>query len=168
MSDSAHAMPMANSMVYDVLRYRNEFPILSEQVHGKPLIFLDNAASAQKPQQVIDAVRYVYEHEYANVHRGVHYMSEKATEAYEGARGKVQRFINAEHEHEVIFTRNATEAVNMVAGTFGRKFLEPGDEIVISVMEHHANIVPWQMLRDEKGLVLKAAPVSDDGEFLLY
>ena len=167
MSDSAHAKPMANSMVYDVLRYRNEFPILSEQVHGKPLIFLDNAASAQKPQQVIDAVRYVYEHEYANVHRGVHYMSEKATEAYEGARGKVQRFINAEHEHEVIFTRNATEAVNMVAGTFGRKFLEPGDEIVISVMEHHANIVPWQMLRDEKGLVLKAAPVSDDGEFLL-
>ena len=167
MSDSAHAMPMANSMAYDVLRYRNEFPILSEQVHGKPLIFLDNAASAQKPQQVIDAVRYVYEHEYANVHRGVHYMSEKATEAYEGARGKVQRFINAEHEHEVIFTRNATEAVNMVAGTFGRKFLEPGDEIVISVMEHHANIVPWQMLRDEKGLVLKAAPVSDDGEFLL-
>jgi len=167
MSDSAHAKPMANSMVYDVLRYRNEFPILSEQVHGKPLIFLDNAASAQKPQQVIDAVRYVYEHEYANVHRGVHYMSEKATEAYEGARGKVQRFINAEHEHEVIFTRNATEAVNMVAGTFGRKFLEPGDEIVISIMEHHANIVPWQMLRDEKGLVLKAAPVSDDGEFLL-
>ena len=167
MSDSAHAMPMANSMVYDVLRYRNEFPILSEQVHGKPLIFLDNAASAQKPQQVIDTVRYVYEHEYANVHRGVHYMSEKATEAYEGARGKVQRFINAEHEHEVIFTRNATEAVNMVAGTFGRKFLEPGDEIVISIMEHHANIVPWQMLRDEKGLVLKAAPVSDDGEFLL-
>lgn len=167
MSDSAHAMPMANSMVYDVLRYRNEFPILSEQVHGKPLIFLDNAASAQKPQQVIDAVRYVYEHEYANVHRGVHYMSEKATEAYEGARGKVQRFINAEHEHEVIFTRNATEAVNMVAGTFGRKFLEPGDEVVISIMEHHANIVPWQMLRDEKGLVLKAAPVSDDGEFLL-
>ena len=167
MSDSAHAMPMANSMAYDVLRYRNEFPILSEQVHGKPLIFLDNAASAQKPQQVIDAVRYVYEHEYANVHRGVHYMSEKATEAYEGARGKVQRFINAEHEHEVIFTRNATEAVNMVAGTFGRQFLEPGDEIIISVMEHHANIVPWQMLRDEKGLVLKAAPVSDDGEFLL-
>lgn len=167
MSDSAHAKPMANSMVYDVLRYRNEFPILSEQVHGKPLIFLDNAASAQKPQQVIDAVRYVYEHEYANVHRGVHYMSEKATEAYEGARGKVQRFINAEHEHEVIFTRNATEAVNMVAGTFGRKFLEPGDEVVISIMEHHANIVPWQMLRDEKGLVLKAAPVSDDGEFLL-
>ena len=167
MSDSAHATPMANSMAYDVLRYRNEFPILSDQVHGKPLIFLDNAASAQKPQQVIDAVRYVYEHEYANVHRGVHYMSEKATEAYEGARGKVQRFINAEHEHEVIFTRNATEAVNMVAGTFGRKFLEPGDEIVISIMEHHANIVPWQMLRDEKGLVLKAAPVSDDGEFLL-
>lgn len=167
MSDTAHAMPAANDTEYDVLRYRSDFPILSEEIYGKPLVFLDNAASAQKPQQVIDAVRYVYEHEYANVHRGVHYMSEKATEAYEGARGKVQRFLNARHEHEVIFTRNTTEAINMVAGTFGRRFLEPGDEIIISVMEHHANIVPWQMLRDEKGLVLKAAPVSDDGEFLL-
>ena len=167
MSDTAHAMPAANDTEYDVLRYRSDFPILSEEIYGKPLVFLDNAASAQKPQQVIDAVRYVYEHEYANVHRGVHYMSEKATEAYEGARGKVQRFLNAQHEHEVIFTRNTTEAINMVAGTYGRRFLEPGDEIIISVMEHHANIVPWQMLRDEKGLVLKAAPVSHDGEFLL-
>jgi len=167
MSDTAHAMPAATDTEYDVLRYRSDFPILSEEIYGKPLVFLDNAASAQKPQQVIDAVRYVYEHEYANVHRGVHYMSEKATEAYEGARVKVQRFINAAHDHEVIFTRNATEAVNMVAGTYGRRFLEPGDEIIISVMEHHANIVPWQMLRDEKGLVLKAVPVTDDGEFLL-
>jgi len=167
MSDTAQAMPTANDTAYDVLSYRSDFPILSEQIYDKPLIFLDNAASAQKPQQVIDAVRYVYEHEYANVHRGVHYMSEKATEAYEGARVKVQRFINAAHDHEVIFTRNATEAVNMVAGTYGRRFLEPGDEIIISVMEHHANIVPWQMLRDEKGLVLKAVPVTDDGEFLL-
>ena len=167
MSDTAHAIAAANDTEYDVLRYRSDFPILSEEVHGKPLVFLDSAASAQKPRQVIDAVRYVYEHEYANVHRGVHYMSERATAAYEGARTKVQQFINAEHDHEVIFTRNSTEAINMVAGTYGRKFLEPGDEIVISVMEHHSNIVPWQMLRDEKGLVLKAAPVSDDGEFLL-
>ena len=165
MSDTASAMPAAPDTQYNVQRYRSDFPILSEEIYGNPLIFLDNAASAQKPQQVIDAVRYVYEHEYANVHRGVHYMSEKATVAYEEARVKVQRFINAAHEHEVIFTRKATEAVNMVAGTYGRRFLEPGDEIIISVMAHHANIVPWQMLRDEKGLVLKAVPVSDDGEF---
>ena len=167
MSDTAQIMPAANDTEYDVLRYRSDFPILSEEVHGKPLVFLDNAASAQKPRQVIDAVRYVYEHEYANVHRGVHYMSEHATAAYEGARTKVRRFIKAGHDHEIIFTRNSTEAINMVAGTYGRRFLEPGDEIVISVMEHHSNIVPWQMLRDEKGLVLKAAPISDDGEFLL-
>lgn len=168
MNDTAHAIALDDTGTgYDVERYRQEFPILSEQVHGKPLVYLDNAASAQKPKQVIDAVQYVYEHEYANVHRGVHYMSEHATDAYEGARAKVQKFINAKHEHEVIFTRNATEAINMVAATHGRRFLEPGDEIIISVMEHHANIVPWQMLRDEKGLVLKAVPVSDDGEFLI-
>jgi len=167
MSDTAEMMPAANDTEYDVLRYRGDFPILSEEVYGKPLVFLDSAASAQKPRQVIDAVRYVYEHEYANVHRGVHYMSEHATTAYEGARTKVQRFINAGHDHEIIFTRNSTEAINMVAGTYGRRFLQAGDEVVISVMEHHSNIVPWQMLRDEKGLVLKAAPISDDGEFLL-
>ena len=167
MSDTAHAITVERDAEYDVLRYRSEFPILGKQVHGKPLVFLDNAASAQKPRQVIDAVRYVYEHEYANVHRGVHYMSEHATAAYEGAREKVQHFLNAKHDHEIIFTRNATEAINMVAATYGRRFLEPGDEIVISIMEHHSNIVPWQMLRDEKGLVLKAAPISDDGEFLI-
>lgn len=167
MSDTAQAMPATDETEYDVERYRSDFPILSETIYDKPLVYLDNAASAQKPQQVIDAVRYVYEHEYANVHRGVHYMSEHATDAYEGARVKVQRFINAKHDHEIIFTRNSTEAINMVAGTFGRRFLEPGDEIIISVMEHHSNIVPWQMLRDEKGLVLKAVPVSDDGELLM-
>ena len=167
MSDTAHAITVERDAEYDVLRYCSEFPILGKQVHGKPLVFLDNAASAQKPRQVIDAVRYVYEHEYANVHRGVHYMSEHATAAYEGAREKVQHFLNAKHDHEIIFTRNATEAINMVAATYGRRFLEPGDEIVISIMEHHSNIVPWQMLRDEKGLVLKAAPISDDGEFLI-
>ncbi len=168
MNDTAHAMPVEDvGTAYDVEGYRRDFPILSEQVHGKPLIYLDNAASAQKPRQVVDAVRYVYEHEYANVHRGVHYMSEHATAAYEGARAKVQKFLNAKHAHEIIFTRNTTEAINMVAATYGRTFLEPGDEIVISIMEHHSNIVPWQMVRDEKGLVLKAAPVSDDGEFLI-
>ena len=149
---------------YDVEAYRRDFPILSETVHGRPLVYLDNGASAQKPRQVIDAVRYVYEHEYANVHRGVHYMSERATDAYEGARTKVQKFLNAKHDHEIIFTRNATEAVNMVVRTHGQRFLQPGDEILISIMEHHANIVPWQMLAAEKGLKLKAVPITDDGE----
>jgi cysteine desulfurase / selenocysteine lyase len=149
---------------YDVEAYRRDFPILSETVHGRPLVYLDNGASAQKPRQVIDAVRYVYEHEYANVHRGVHYMSERATDAYEGARIKVQKFLNAKHDHEIIFTRNATEAVNMVVRTHGQRFLQPGDEILISIMEHHANIVPWQMLAAEKGLKLKAVPITDDGE----
>ena len=167
MNSTAQAIPLDADAPYDVLRYRSDFPILSETIYDKPLIYLDNAASAQKPRQVIDAVRYVYEREYANVHRGVHYMSEHATAAYEGARAKVRRFLNARHDHEVVFTRNATEAINMVAATYGRQFLEPGDEIVISIMEHHSNIVPWQMLCDEKGLVLKAAPISDDGEFLL-
>ncbi len=168
MNDTAHAMPVEETNIdYDVEGYRRDFPILSEQVHGKPLVYLDSAASAQKPRQVIDAVRYVYEHEYANVHRGVHYMSEHATEAYEGARTKAQKFLNAKHAHEIIFTRNSTEAINLVAATYGRRFLEPGDEIIISIMEHHSNIVPWQMVRDEKGLVLKAVPVSDDGEFLI-
>jgi cysteine desulfurase/selenocysteine lyase len=168
MNDTAHAMPVNDAdTAYDVGSYRRDFPILSEQVYGKPLVYLDNAASAQKPRQVIDAVRYVYEHEYANVHRGVHYMSEHATAAYEGARVKAQKFLNAKHAHEIIFTRNTTEAINLVAATYGRAFLEPGDEIIISIMEHHSNIVPWQMVRDEKGLVLKAAPVSDDGEFLI-
>ncbi|MDA0663485.1 MAG: cysteine desulfurase [Proteobacteria bacterium] len=149
---------------YDVEAYRRDFPILSETVHGRPLVYLDNGASAQKPRQVIDAIRYVYEHEYANVHRGVHYMSERATDAYEGARTKVQKFLNAKHDHEIIFTRNATEAVNMVVRTHGQRFLQPGDEILISIMEHHANIVPWQMLAAEKGLKLKAVPITDDGE----
>ncbi len=168
MNDTAHAMPVEDTnTAYDVESYRRDFPILGEQVYGQPLVFLDNAASAQKPRQVIDAVQYVYEHEYANVHRGVHYMSERTTAAYEGARAKVQKFLNAKHAHEIIFTRNTTEAINMVAATYGRSFLEPGDEIIISIMEHHSNIVPWQMVRDEKGLVLKAAPVSDDGEFLI-
>lgn len=152
---------------YDVARLRADFPILGRQVHGQPLVFLDSAASAQKPRQVIDTVRQVYEAEYANVHRGLYFLSERCTARYEAARQTARRFLNAAHDHEIVFTRNATEAINLVAASYGRRFLNAGDEVVISTMEHHSNIVPWQMLRDEKGLVLKVAPISDDGEFLL-
>ncbi len=164
MSNPAQAASIEAALPYDVEAYRKDFPILSETVHGRPLVYLDNGASAQKPRQVIDAITHVYEHEYANVHRGVHYMSERATDAYEGARRKVQGFLNAKHEREIIFTRNATEALNMVVRTHGQKFLQPGDEILISIMEHHSNIVPWQMLAAEKGLKLKAVPITEDGE----
>jgi cysteine desulfurase/selenocysteine lyase len=161
------ARPAAANEPYDVERVRADFPILQRQVHGRPLVFLDSAASAQKPRQVIDAVREVYESEYANVHRGMYYLSERCTERYEGTREKVRRLLNAGDNHEIVFTRNATEGINLVAASYGRRFLREGDEVVISEMEHHSNIVPWQMLRDEKGLTLKVAPISDDGEFLL-
>jgi cysteine desulfurase/selenocysteine lyase len=161
------ARPAAANEPYDVERVRADFPILQRQVHGRPLVFLDSAASAQKPRQVIDAVREVYESEYANVHRGMYYLSERCTERYEGTREKVRRLLNAGDSHEIVFTRNATEGINLVAASYGRRFLREGDEVVISEMEHHSNIVPWQMLRDEKGLTLKVAPISDDGEFLL-
>ena len=151
----------------DIERVRADFPAMSVEVHGKPLVFLDSGASAQKPRAVIDTMRRVYESEYANVHRGAYYLSERATALYEGARDKLRDFLNARDRKEIIFTRNATEAINLVAYAWGRKFLKPGDEIVISEMEHHSNIVPWQMLRDEKDLTLKIAPVSDDGEFRL-
>jgi cysteine desulfurase/selenocysteine lyase len=140
---------------------------MSLEVHGKPLVFLDSGASAQKPRAVIDTMRRVYESEYANVHRGAYYLSERATALYEGSRDTVRDFLNARSRKEIVFTRNATEAINLVAFSYGRHFLKPGDEIVISEMEHHSNIVPWQLLRDEKDLVLKVAPVSDDGEFRL-
>tara|TARA_R110001592_G_scaffold15442_4_gene67332 strand:+ start:49365 stop:50621 length:1257 start_codon:yes stop_codon:yes gene_type:complete len=152
---------------FDVARVREDFPILKEQVHGKPLVFLDNGASAQKPRQVIQAMTDCMEHYYANVHRGNHKMSQLSTEAYEEARRKVAGFINAPSDKEIIFTRGATEAINLVAASYGRTFLNPGDEIIITVMEHHANIVPWQMLRDEKGLTLKIVPIDDDGHFLM-
>ena len=150
---------------YDVEAVRRDFPILAKEVHGKPLVFLDSAASAQKPAQVLDAVRDLYEGEYANVHRGAYWLSERATDRYEAAREKVRAFIGAASAREIIFTRNATEAINLVAATHGRKFLNAGDEVVISDMEHHSNIVPWQMLRDETGIVLKVAPITDDGAF---
>jgi cysteine desulfurase / selenocysteine lyase len=152
---------------YDVARVRADFPILATTVHGKPLVYLDNAASAQKPRAVLERMEHAYTHEYANVHRGLHYLANAATEAYEGARDKVRAFLNAPRREEIVFTRNATEAINLVAYTFARERIKPGDEIVLSIMEHHSNIVPWHFLRERHGAVIRWAPVDDDGNFLL-
>ena len=153
--------------VFDVEAVRRDFPILSREVYGKPLVYLDNGASAQKPQSVLDAIRQAYAEEYANVHRGLHYLSNTATENFEAARRKVQGFLNAGSEDEIIFTKNATEAINLVAQSLGIEEIGEGDEIVLSIMEHHSNIVPWHFLRERKGAVLKWAPVDDEGNFLL-
>lgn len=152
---------------YDVNRVRQDFPILSTRVHGKKLVYLDNAASAQKPSAVLDRLTQAYTSEYANVHRGLHYLANAATEAYEGARDRIARFLNAERREEIIFTRGATEAINLVAQTFGRERIGEGDEIVLSIMEHHANIVPWHFLRERQGAVIRWAPVDDEGNFLI-
>jgi cysteine desulfurase/selenocysteine lyase len=136
-------------------------------VYGKPLVYLDNAASAQKPKSVLDRIQQAYTSEYANVHRGLHFLANEATEAYESAREKVAAFLNAKRKEEIIFTRNATEAINLVAYTFGRERIKPGDEIVLSIMEHHSNIVPWHFLRERQGAVIKWAPVDDEGHFLI-
>ncbi|WP_421876962.1 aminotransferase class V-fold PLP-dependent enzyme [Pacificispira sp.] len=156
-----------SELPYDVDAYRADFPILSETVHGKPLVYLDNGASAQKPKAVIDAMRGAFEHCYANVHRGAYDFSERTTAAYEGARETVRAFLNAKSEREIVFAKNTTEAINLVAHSFGRGLLKAGDAVVISEMEHHSNIVPWQMLRDEKGIELRFAPISDEGELLM-
>ncbi len=148
---------------YDAARRRADFPALHQQVHGRPLTYLDNAATTQKPQVVIDAVRHYYERDNANVHRGVHALSERATKAFEGARRTVARFLGADHR-EVIFTRGATEAVNLVAQTFGRQRVGPGDEVVVTTLEHHSNIVPWQLLCEERGARLVPAPIDDAGD----
>lgn len=147
----------------DWARVRDDFPILKELVYGKPLTFLDSGASAQKPQSVIDAVEGVYQRCYANIHRGIYKFSQEATEAYEATRGKVQRFINAKHEKECLFVRGATEGINLVAQTWGREHLRAGDVVLLSQMEHHSNIVPWQLLRDQLGFTIKVIPVLDDG-----
>jgi cysteine desulfurase/selenocysteine lyase len=152
---------------YDVDAIRRDFPALSLQVHGNPLVYLDNAASAQKPKAVLDALMKAYSEEYANVHRGLHYLANEATEAYEGAREKVAGFLNAKRKEEIIFTRNATEAINLVAASFGGLHIGPGDEIVLSIMEHHSNIVPWHFHRERRGAVIKWVPIADDGEFRL-
>jgi cysteine desulfurase/selenocysteine lyase len=151
----------------DVARIREDFPILKQRVHGKPLVYLDNAATAQKPQAVIDAVSRYYATDNANVHRGLHQLSERATEAFEGARRKVQRFVNAAEACEIIFVRGTTEGINLVAQSYGRTNLRSGDEILITAMEHHSNIVPWQMLCEEKGARLRVVPIDDSGELLL-
>ncbi|MCU1320561.1 MAG: cysteine desulfurase, SufS subfamily [Acidobacteriaceae bacterium] len=152
---------------FDVNSVRRDFPILQEQVNGKPLIWLDNAATTQKPQSVIDRISYFYEHENSNIHRAAHELAAKATDAYENAREKVARFLNASSVNEIVFVRGATEAINLVAKSWGRRHIGKDDEIVISWIEHHANIVPWQMLAAETGARLRVAPVDDDGQILL-
>ena len=155
-------MTAANG-AYDVDAIRGDFPILGETVYDRPLVYLDNGASAQKPKAVIESLSRVYETEYANVHRGVHYMSQKATDAMEGAREKARAFLNAEHAHETIFVRGATEGINLVASSWGRANLKAGDEIVLSVMEHHSNIVPWQIVAEQTGAAIRVVPIDDDG-----
>ncbi len=148
----------------DLATIRAQFPILTETVRGKKLVFLDSAASAQKPRAVIEAMVHAMEHQYANVHRGLHWMSERTTEAYEGTRDLAAHLINARDRHEIVFTRNSTEAINLVAHSYGRGIMKPGQAVVISAMEHHSNIVPWQMLRDAHGIELRVAPITDAGE----
>jgi cysteine desulfurase/selenocysteine lyase len=152
---------------YDVARVREDFPALALKVYGKQLVYLDNAASAQKPTAVLKRMTDAYHSEYANVHRGLHYLANAATEAYEGARAKVAKFVNARRNEEIIFTRNVTEAINLVASSWGEPNIKEGDEIVLSIMEHHSNIVPWHFLRERHGAVIKWAPVDDDGNFLI-
>jgi cysteine desulfurase / selenocysteine lyase len=154
-------------MAFHVNSVRADFPILSREVYGKPLVYLDNAASAQKPKAVIDAMTHSMTQDYANVHRGLHFLSNAATQAFEDARESVRRFINAPSKDEVIFTRNATDAINLVAQSFGGMVLGEGDEVVLSIMEHHSNIVPWHFHRERRGAVIKWAPIDDEGNFLL-
>jgi cysteine desulfurase/selenocysteine lyase len=151
----------------DIKSIRNDFPILNEIVNGKQLVYFDNAATTQKPRMVLDALSGYYEHYNANIHRGIHHLAEKATTAFEESRVRLQKFINAPSAEEVIFTYGTTDSINLVAQTYGRSFLKAGDEIIISTMEHHSNIVPWQMLCEEKGCILKVIPINDDGELLL-
>jgi cysteine desulfurase / selenocysteine lyase len=158
---------MALGPAFDLEKIRMDFPALALTPYGKPLVYLDNAASAQKPLAVLERMRMAYEREYANVHRGLHYLANAATEGYEDAREAVRGFINAPSTDEIIFTKNATEAYNLVAASFGLEHIKAGDEIILSIMEHHSNIVPWHFLRERKGAVIKWAPVDDEGNFLL-
>jgi cysteine desulfurase / selenocysteine lyase len=150
---------------YDVEAIRRDFPILSREVYGKPLVYLDNGASAQKPQAVVDAITHAYSNEYANVHRGLHFLSNAATDAYEASRIKVKRFLNAASEDEIVFTKSTTEAINTVAYGYGMPHIGEGDEIVLTIMEHHSNIVPWHFIRERQGAKLVWVPVGDDGSF---
>ena len=159
-----HAQGAGVASAFDVQRIRQDFPILNQKIHGKPLVYLDNAATTQKPQAVIDAMVRSYAEDNANIHRGVHLLSERATRAYEEARVKVQTFLNAPDAREVIFVRGTTEAINLVAQTFGRANIGKGDEVLVTEMEHHSNIVPWQLICEEKGAQLKVIPITDSGE----
>jgi len=152
---------------FDLAKARADFPILNQTINRHPLVYLDNAASTHKPRAVIDSIRKVYEEDYSNVHRGVHTLSQRCTDLYEFAREKVQAFLNARHSHEIIFVRGTTEAINLVAQSYGRKNVGPGDEILITAMEHHSNIVPWQMLCEQTGALLKVVPISRTGELLM-
>ncbi len=152
---------------FDVARVREDFPVLAERVHGKPLAYLDNAATAQKPRAVLHRLARYYETENSNIHRGVHRLSEKATQAYEDARGTLRRFVNAAEDREIVFVRGATEAINLVARCYGGARLQPGDEVVVSAMEHHSNIVPWQIVCREKGARLRVVPIDDRGDMVL-
>ena len=167
MTETAHKAPLLRNASFDVEKVRADFPILAKPMRGKPLVFLDSAASAQKPQAVIDAISKTYDTDYANVHRAVYELSERATAAYEGARAKVARYINAKSPQEVIYVRGTTEAINLVAQSWGRANLKAGDEVLITAMEHHSNIVPWQMLRDSHGIKLVVAPMDMNGELIL-
>src|ERR1700709_381917 len=164
-ADMTH--PAVSNGSYDVARVREDFPALALKIYGKPLVYLDNAASAQKPIPVLDRMTEAYKTEYANVHRGLHYLANAATEAYEGGREKVAKFINAGRTEEIIFTRNATESINLVASSWGAPNIQAGDEIVLSIIEHHSNIVPWHFLRERQGAVIKWADVDDEGNFLI-
>jgi cysteine desulfurase/selenocysteine lyase len=155
---------VSNSPGFDIERVRSDFPLLHDTVHGKPLVFLDNAATSQKPQVVIDTLARYYQHQNANIHRGVYTLSQDATEAFEAARKKVARFINAPESREVIFTRGTTESINLVASSLGRSRLKPGDEILVTAMEHHSNIVPWQLIAEQTGAILKVIPIDDRGQ----
>ncbi|MEM7512500.1 MAG: aminotransferase class V-fold PLP-dependent enzyme, partial [Bacteroidota bacterium] len=152
---------------FNVEEVRKDFPALHQEVYGKPLVYFDNAATSQKPIQVIERLENYYKLHNSNVHRGVHFLSQTATDEYEGARKTIQKFINAAHEHEVIYTRGTTEGINLVASSFGRKFIQEGDEIIISHLEHHSNIVPWQLIAEERGATLKVIPINEKGEMSL-
>src|SRR5215218_7675800 len=167
MTEGMTMHPAVSNGAYDVARVREDFPALAMKVYGKPLVYLDNAASAQKPSAVLDRMTEAYRSEYANVHRGLHYLANAATEAYEGGRAKVASFLNAARTEEIVFTRNATEAINLVASSWGEPNIRAGDEIVLSIMEHHSNIVPWHFLRERHGAVIKWAPVDEEGNFLI-
>lgn len=153
--------------MFDVYKIREDFPILSRQIYGKPLVYLDNGATTQKPRQVVDAITNEYYSVNANVHRGVHFLSQQATELHEASRETVRRFINARSTNEIVFTRGTTESINLLVSSFGERFMDEGDEVIISTMEHHSNIVPWQLLADRKGIKLKVIPITDRGEILL-